>query len=1139
MSDTITSFSFASENDIQPHIMESVIYWREQLSDASTVLQLPYDHYDHSRLAARRRSQGTYDFSLPWLFPSGLQVSDEARNAYVFPLLLTTLAILLYRYTDQDDMLIGVPVLTHDNEANILVVRVKITANISVAELLGQVRETLDAAYAHRDLAFSRLVDESGINTDEHILPFVQVMCAFSTLEHTSISLINTMQHIQETLHVTAQIGIGLELREVSTGLQGTIVYNADLFELATITQIAEHYRILLREVVEHAQAPVATLPLLTAVERQQLLFDWNATHLSYPADQRITDLFEAQVLLTPDETALIFDNECINYYDLNVRANRLAHYLQRVGVGPETLVGVYMRRSVEMVVGVLGILKCGGAYVPLDPAYPSERIEIMFRDAMIEIVLTQQSLVTTLPVEVAHVFCLDTDWPAIAQEPEGNPVNLARPDNLAYVIYTSGSTGKPKGVATEHHSVVAFIHWILATFTPSELSGVIAATSINFDPSVLEIFAPLSCGGASILVENVLHVPDMATNIDATFLCTVPSAVSELVYANKLPASITTVVLGGEPLPGALVQKLYQYPSLQRVYNFYGPTEDTIYSTYALVGRTDLEPCIGRPIANTQAYILDAHLQPVPRGVVGELYLAGAGVARGYLNRPELNKERFLLSPFGASHSRMYKTGDLVYYRTDGTIAYVGRRDHQVKVRGFRIELGEVEVNIRQQAGIARAVVTTWDAPAGNKQLVAYIVPAPGYTFVQDELRKALMQKLPAYMLPDHFVVLAALPLGPNGKIDRKALPAPDLVSHKGEELSPAPSSLTHYRLLQIWQELLDIQQIQMNDNFFYLGGNSLLAARLNTAIERAFDKKLSLTTLFANPTIEQMAQVLEQQADNSARFPLVKVQGGSKRPFFYFHGDWSGGAFYCFTLARAMGPEQPFYAVGPCNYNGIQDPLTVEEMAAAYIAAFRAIQPEGPYVLGGFCNGGLMAYETARRLREQGQQVDLLLLVEPADAGYGHAIYLAMQLLSRARHWNRQQELDVFLRLRHVCKMLQPLQKKRQADMEYLQAIDARLLAMFPPGEALRKDYVGVFTWAVAAYAFHPYPDPIMLFWSKNEPFRGLWRRKREREENISLLVIPGTHMTSVTMHIRDFAERLSRCVSNVHMKKREQAS
>jgi amino acid adenylation domain-containing protein len=558
-----------------------------------------------------------------------------------------------------------------------------------------------------------------------------------------------------------------------------------------------------------------------------------------------------------------VSEEESLSYRELNKRANQVAHHLRELGVGPEVLVAVMMERSVEMVVGLLGVLKAGGAYVPLDVQYPAERIEYMLEDTAASVMLTQQRLVQHLAEHQARIVCLDSQWAEVARHATENPEPSGTAENLAYVIYTSGSTGRPKGVAIEHQSTVAFLHWALDVFTPQQLAGVLASTSICFDLSIFEIFVPLSQGGRVILSENALALPSLLAANQVTLINTVPSAMAELVRVRGIPPSVRTINLAGEALKNTLVQEIYKQQTINQVFNLYGPSEDTTYSTYTLIEKSqDEHVTIGRPVANTQVYLLDAHQQPVPQGVSGELYLGGEGLARGYLNRPELTAEKFFPNPFAKQPgARLYRTGDLARYLPDGKIEYLRRADHQVKLRGYRIELGEIEALLAAFAGVREAVVDIREDKDGDKRLVAYVVAQKGYTLSGSQLRDHLKEKLPQYMMPSAFVMMEAFPLTPNGKVNRAALPEPEPVRPELVTTFVMPRTEAEAAISGVWQEILRLDHLGMHDNFFDLGGHSLLLVQAHAKLQELFDHGLTVIDLFKYPTVSALARFLTRE--------------------------------------------------------------------------------------------------------------------------------------------------------------------------------------------------------------------------------------------------------------------------------------
>ncbi|HEY0607596.1 MAG TPA: amino acid adenylation domain-containing protein, partial [Herpetosiphonaceae bacterium] len=660
-----------------------------------------------------------------------------------------------------------------------------------------------------------------------------------------------------------------------------------------TIARMAEHWQMLLAGIVEHCDQPVADLPLLTAAEREQLAL-WNSTALDYDSQRCLHELFAEQAKQTPDAIALTAFGDGssasaqLTYAELDRRADAIARYLRTIGVGPDVPVGLYMERTEALVAAILGVLKAGGCYVPLDPAYPTERLQFVLEDTRMPVLLTQESLISTWPDLLAQpastdsqpqVIYLDRDSDLIAQAAADLPDSGVVADNLAYVIYTSGSTGRPKGVAISHRSATALLAWAETVFSADELSGVLAATSICFDLSIFELFTPLTSGGSVILVDNILRLSALPASANITLINTVPSALTELLRIGALPASAETINLAGEPLTLRLAQQIYREPTVKRLYNLYGPSEDTTYSTGALIERGDGEPTIGRPIANTQAYVLDSRMQPVPIGVVGELYLGGDGLARGYLNRPDLTASRFVPDAFGQSPGqRLYRTGDLVRFLPDGNIAFLGRIDHQVKLRGFRIELGEIEAVLAQHPMVQDCTVIVHSDEQSHTLLVAYVVENQeprtknqedstdpgfrtpvGHPVLGSELRQYVGSRLPEYMVPSMFVVLDALPLTPSGKLDRRALPLPDRSRRDLDGEVVLPRTPLEATLASIWAELLGIEQIGIHDNFFALGGHSLLVTQMVARLRETLELELPVHSLFETPTIASLARQIE----------------------------------------------------------------------------------------------------------------------------------------------------------------------------------------------------------------------------------------------------------------------------------------
>jgi len=612
----------------------------------------------------------------------------------------------------------------------------------------------------------------------------------------------------------------------------------------------------------EMPPVPQSTNPApLSQDERHKILVEWNETRTDYPRERCLHTLFEAQAKKTPNAAAVVHGEREMTYGELNGRANQLACYLRKLGVGPEMWVGLCMDRSFELVIGLLGILKAGGAYLPLDWQYPQERLRFMLEDAQARFLVTQEQFMKQLPQHSARMVCLDAAAQEIKRESTADLENVADPGSLAYVMYTSGSTGRAKGAAIEHRSVNAFVHWARDVFTAQELAGVLASTSICFDLSVFELFVPLSWGGTVIMAENALELPRLPARERVTLLNTVPSAIRDLLKTGGVPASARTVNLAGEALPTRLVQQLYALPSIQKVYDLYGPSETTTYSTFVLRSAQGPET-VGRPIANTQVYLLDEHMQPVPLGAEGELFIGGEGLARGYLNRPELTAERFIPNPFrNEPGARLYRTGDLARYLPDGQIQFLGRADHQVKIRGYRIELREIEVVLANHPAVSECAAVAREDHPGEKMIAAYFVLEPEKSLSVLDLRHYLRQTLPDYMIPSSLARLEALPRTPNGKIDRRALPAPDQLGvTDAKELMAASDSPVEQALAKIWCEVIGLPTVGRHDNFFDLGGHSVLVTQILARIRKTFCVELSLQSIFEAPTIAELAEVVEE---------------------------------------------------------------------------------------------------------------------------------------------------------------------------------------------------------------------------------------------------------------------------------------
>ncbi|WP_230579561.1 non-ribosomal peptide synthetase, partial [Xenorhabdus bovienii] len=845
-------------------------FWCSQLQDAPALLALPTDR---PRPPVQRYAGGQVPFQLNATLLASLKELGQRHNTTLFMTVLTAWSIVLTRLSGQDDIVIGTPVANrprHELEnqigffVNTLALRVTPGDTSRVTDLLAQVRERALAAYAHQDLPFEQVVEALQPDRSLSYSPVFQVMLTLNNTPSQSLTLPGLQLTPVEQVRYGAHFDLTLSLTETEAGLIGDLEYAADLFDPATVERMVGYLENVLAVMAADATQAIASLPMLPSSERQQLLVDFNATQADFPQDALIHQLFEAQAAYSPGATAVVCGEQTLSYDELNHRANHLAHYLIALGVRPDDRVAICLERSPEMVVSLLAILKAGGAYVPLDPTYPAERLAYMLDDAAPVALLTQTAWIDMLSSTIPTVV-LDAPESSMTTQSAYNPEPQAlglTSRHLAYVIYTSGSTGQPKGVAIAHRNTVNFLTWAQRTFSPEELAHTLFATSLNFDLAVYECFVPLIAGGTVHLVPDALSL--MTTSQPVSLINTVPSAIAHLIETKAVPMTARTVNLAGEALKPHVIEHLFADTSVQDVCNLYGPSETTTYSTWIRMNRAEgFVSHIGRPIANTRIYILDAYGQPVPLGVTGEIHIAGAGVARGYLNRPELTAERFLADPFSSDpDARMYKTGDLGRWRPDGNIDYLGRNDFQVKLRGFRIELGEIETQLMQCRGVRETVVLAREDEPGQKRLVAYVRPLDGVELVPAELRQQLAQRLAEYMLPSAFMTLDAFPLTPNGKLDRQALPAPDLsaVVARGYE---TPVGEVETALAQIWQDLLRLEQVGRHDHFFELGGHSLIIVNL---IERlhGLGWRLDVRSVFATPVLTEMAQAI--QGDTNA---------------------------------------------------------------------------------------------------------------------------------------------------------------------------------------------------------------------------------------------------------------------------------
>ncbi|MEM1169666.1 MAG: amino acid adenylation domain-containing protein [Cyanobacteria bacterium P01_H01_bin.35] len=862
--------SLKEQNEIQLN------YWQQQLAAAPTLLQLPTDR---PRPAVPSHKGALHKFELSKELTQQLENLSQLSGTTLFMTVEAAFATLLYRYSGQSDILVGSSITNrHRSEVepligfflNALALRTKFEDNPTFVELLAQVRKVCLEAYSNQDVPFEQVIDALQVERNMSHSPLFQVMFVLQNAPEEFLELPGVELNPLWPETNTARFDIILSLLRTNEGLVGSWEYATDLFDAETMARMTAHFQNLLSAIVTNPEQKVAQIPLLTEAERHQLLIEWNNTAVEYPKDKCIHQLFEEQVEKTPDAVAVVFEQQQLTYKQLNAKANQLAHYLQSLGVKTETLVGICINRSLEMMVGLLGILKAGAAYVPLDPSYPKERLAYMLEDAAMPVLLTNESLLSSLPEHSAQVVCLDSNWDTIAHQSIDNPVSGVAPENLAYIIYTSGSTGKPKGTMIIHTGVVNYLSWCTQAYQLTQGNGVPVNSSIGFDATITSLFSPLLKGQQVILlpeedeIEALSQLLCSQNNLSLVKLTPAHLQIlNTLIPPEKASNQTRAFIIGGEALPVNTVSYWSSNAPQTRLINEYGPTETVVgccvYQVEPEKSYQEIVP-IGRPIANTQLYILDSNNQPVPIGVAGELHIGGAGLARGYLKRPELTAEKFIPNPFD-NNSKLYKTGDLARYLPNGNIEYLGRIDNQVKIRGYRIEIGEIESSLSTHPQIEQTVVLCREDNPGHKRLVAYVVSSDTSLNTAD-LQSYLLSKLPEYMVPSAFVVLETLPLTSNGKIDRKALLAPELELTNLSEYVP-PQTPVEKILASIWQDLLGIEKVSIHDNFFSVGGDSILSIQLVARVRTlAEESGINITPkqIFQHPTIAQLAKISQE---------------------------------------------------------------------------------------------------------------------------------------------------------------------------------------------------------------------------------------------------------------------------------------
>ncbi|MBX9256320.1 amino acid adenylation domain-containing protein, partial [Desmonostoc muscorum CCALA 125] len=1147
-------------------------FWRQKLIGFTAPTPLTVD----KPLSNQKQHSGYEQEHIYLTVSATAKVKSFARQHQltVSNLVQATWALLLSRYSQETDVVFGAtvsgrpPALVGVESMvglfiNTLPVRVQISDNTQLLSLLKdlQTQQVESEQFSYSSLVEIQALSDvpKGTSLFESIVVFENYPVDTAVLQRNDSFSISSFGAIEQTNYPVTI------LAACDEQLLLKVSYDTSRFEHGAISRMLGHFVTMLEAIVANPEQPISQLPVLTESEQRQLLVEWNDTQADYPR-KCIHQLFEEQVERTPDAVAVVFENQQLTYGELNSRANQLAHYLRLLGVSADVLVGICVERSIEMVVGLLGILKAGGAYVPLDPEYPTERLSFMLEDADVSVLLTQNHLVDKLPQHRAHVVCLDTGWQIISQLSQDNLLSGVLGNNLGYVIYTSGSTGQPKGVAMNQSALCNLILWQVENTTIPGGVKTLQFAPVSFDVSFQEMFSTWCCGGTLVLIGEQLRREPLALldllqqqAVERLFVPFVGlQQLAEVAVANEsVISNLREIITAGEQLQitPAISHWLSQLSDCT-LYNHYGPSESHVVTSLTLTNSSveswPLLPAIGRPIANTQIYILDKYQKPVPVGVPGELHIGGVALAKGYLNRSELTQEKFIQNPFGGStcaggqrgrgEERLYKTGDLARYLPDGNIEYLGRMDNQVKIRGFRIELGEIEAALSQHPDVQASCVIARVDTTGDKRLAAYIVPHKQQTPTVNQLRSFLKEKLPEYMVPAFIVILESLPLTPSGKVDRRALPVP--FNPSGSDTFVSPRNTVELQLVQIWSKILKIDNVGVKDNFFDLGGHSLLAPYLMAQIKQQFGKDIPLAMLFQHPTIEDLAFLVEKDSDTSSWSPLVAIQpAGSNPPFFCLAGA-GGYPFYFYNLARCLGSDQPFYSFqGQHEYGELAAVSQVEDIAAQYLEVIKAVQPQGPYFLGGHSFGGKVAFEIAKQLVGQGEVVALVAIFDTTAPN----AQLKAEELDDVQWLIQTAKLFQIAFTKDLDMDAEPLpfltsEEQLKYVLDYLKIIDVL------PLDADTTYLKGLMqTFKADDKAYYEYlpqqvnPVPITLFRASDfyqqdrtalQHFGLLedstWEWSAFSSEPVDVHFVPGTHVTMMNQpHVQVLAERLKACI------------
>lgn len=1108
-----------------PAAAADVSYWVERLTHAPSLELLP----DHPRPAVQTFRGSRHVITIETGEVTRLEAFARSQRATLFMVLAATYRLLLGRRTGQKDIVIGTPVSGRSRVetegliglfVNLVALRTDMSGNPTFRELVARERETALGAFEHQEVPFEKLVERLVPNHDLSRPPLVQAVFVYMDSRLSELKLNGLAAEPFPFESRAAKFELVLFAGKHGDKIQLTFEYNSDLFEHATIERMAEHFRELLLAGLDSPDMPVGRLPMVTPSERRTIA-EWTSSPAGYPRDKCVHQVFSERAAAAGDAVALVFDGNTMTYGELDRRSNQLARHLRTNGVGRETPVVTFMERSSDFPVALLGILKAGGVYAPIDPGYPAERVSLMLEDTQAGMIITQDRLVSSLPPHEARVLRIDADWPTVSRQDTSCPPNVTSADAAACLIYTSGSTGRPKGARIPHRGITRLV--LNTDYLHVDESDTVAqASAVSFDAATIEIYGALLNGarlvgvGADIPLETESMEAFLRdNNVSVMFLTT---SVFNM-FARKSPgifASMKNLMYGGEAADVACTRTVLRSNPPKYLLNCYGPTEVSSLSTWFDTRRlADDAPSvpIGRPITNTSIYILDEFLQPQPIGVVGEIFIGGPGVALGYLNRPELTAERLIPDPFSdAPGAMMYRSGDLGRWLAGGDVEFLGRGDDQIKIRGFRIELGEIEAVLSGHPEVGEPAVVTRIDQMGEKRLVAFIAPRGGSRPKARDLKAYLESRMPDFMVPSAFVVLDSLPHTTSGKIDRRALPEVEWQPTQGASDFVEPRTPAEDALARIWARTLRLEKVGITDNFFDLGGHSILAVELFAEIEKVFGRKMPLTTLFAAPTVEQLAVEMAKAGQSDVLPPVVTFEKGNGGvPLFAVA---TADAFVFADLARDLGPGQAFYGLHPQGIIPASRPvIDIPALAARYVEEMRKVQPRGPYRVAGICAAGIIAYEIAQQLTALGQTVDTVALIDTAGpfSEITRMIINMRRLGKVADHM-----LTHFANIRNL-----PARERGPYVKDNLRRIWRRLTGRqeqagprrrAPVGRAYWMVYNGAYLAAMARYRPKPYPGRVILFVAgqgATESFareRLFWGKLARGGADVH--VVPGTH-------------------------------